>query len=506
MAVGQTTLRLSERSTLVEMRALLLRPAPDNERFGLGPFFRVEPLGLEYVAAGLLAQGQHASVADLRFERLAPLLRRERPDWVGIACTHALDAPAAISTARTVRRLLPETPIVVGGHAAALDPGALLVPEIDAVCTDDAESTVAGLARGLAARAALQSIPGLALRGAGGELVRTSAPEPAPIDAIPLPARSTVDRHRRHYHCVQKLHVWALETARGCPFRCTFCSVPARYGRTLRVRALDWVCRDFETVGDNVFVVDDLFFHPPARSVELARALAARKLRKRWLLVQTRADTVARHADVLGAWRLLADEIDLFFGFESATDGGLDALGKGFGVAEIEQSVSVARRLGYGVTGNFVIDPSWSERDFRALWQLVDRLKLTRVGYTILTPMPGTPLHSAVAPRIVEHDRSRYDMHHAVLEPALGWARFFELFAETWRRNVLGQATARSIWRTLRAVPPTQVPLLLASLWRTRRLFRASAYLAESPVACPASIGTASVADTQQGASAPRRQ
>jgi len=49
------------------MNILLLRPDPGNEQFGLGPFFRVEPLGLEYVAAALLRRGHEVTIADLRF-------------------------------------------------------------------------------------------------------------------------------------------------------------------------------------------------------------------------------------------------------------------------------------------------------------------------------------------------------------------------------------------------------------------------------------------------------
>jgi radical SAM superfamily enzyme YgiQ (UPF0313 family) len=191
---------------------------------------------------------------------------------------------------------------------------------------------------------------------------------------------------------------------------------------------------------------------------------------------------------VLAAWRPLSDEIDLFFGFESPTDQGLSALNKDFGVDEVERGVGAARQLGFGVTGNFVVDPGWTEHDFHCLWELVDRLQLRRVGYTVLTPMPGTALFSELSPRIVDSDRSRYDMHHAVVEPLLGRHRFFELFAETWRRNVLGQKSAGGWWRWLRGVPPAQAGLLLASLWRTQRLFRASAYLAEGPLAAPARI------------------
>ena len=49
------------------MHVLFVRPDPGNERFGLGPFFRVEPLGLEYVAAALRQRGHEPAVVDLRF-------------------------------------------------------------------------------------------------------------------------------------------------------------------------------------------------------------------------------------------------------------------------------------------------------------------------------------------------------------------------------------------------------------------------------------------------------
>ncbi|HEX9689302.1 MAG TPA: B12-binding domain-containing radical SAM protein, partial [Thermoanaerobaculia bacterium] len=65
------------------MRVLLLRPDPGNERFGLGPFFRVEPLGLEYIGAALQQQGHEPTIADLRFgRRVSSWVRRTRPQIV----------------------------------------------------------------------------------------------------------------------------------------------------------------------------------------------------------------------------------------------------------------------------------------------------------------------------------------------------------------------------------------------------------------------------------------
>ena len=86
------------------MRVLLLRPDPGNERFGLGPFFRVEPLGLEYIGAALRARGHEPRIADLRFRPgLDTWIRRTRPQLVGISCLHSLEYDQVRATARAVQ-------------------------------------------------------------------------------------------------------------------------------------------------------------------------------------------------------------------------------------------------------------------------------------------------------------------------------------------------------------------------------------------------------------------
>ena len=461
------------------MQVTLLRPDPGNERFGLGPFFRVEPLGLEYVAAALEAQGAAVEILDGRFENLPRAVARKRAGIVGISCMHALEYERVLDLARAIRSVSPRTFIVVGGHAAAAYPGPLESDAIDAVCVDDGEVVFPALLEALSKGREPAEVPGLRLR-AGDTWVSTPAPEERPeLDAVPSPARDLVARYRNRYHCLLFKPVWLVETARGCPFRCTFCSVWSLYGRTFRERSIDTVIEDMAASGGNVFVVDDLFWNQPERSLALAKALIRRGVRKNWLLVQTRTDLVCRRPDLLEAWRPIARDFDIFFGLESPTDAGLTGLSKDATIQQSVEAARIARSMRYGVTGNFVIDPDWEEENFRQLWSFVAEHGFGRAGYTILTPLPGTDLHANHAALRRDEPWYKYDMHHLLWEPRLGARRFFELYAETWQRSMLNLRGSKRWTDWALQVRPTQIPYLTRVLRRTQHMMRPEAYLAE---------------------------
>jgi radical SAM superfamily enzyme YgiQ (UPF0313 family) len=463
------------------MNVLLLRPVPGNERFGLGPFFRIEPLGMEYIAAALEADGHRVTLADLRFSRsLEVQLRTARPALIGIAAMHALETDAVLALAAEVKRRAPSVFVVVGGHTAAAYPIPFLASGVDAICVDDGERTVPLLARALEQGRPVASVPGLVLPHADEGWMRTAGETGTlRLDDVPLPSRGHVEPWRSKYACLAHRPTWLVETARGCPFRCSFCSIWQLHSRTVRERGVDAVCRDFASVGDHVFVADDLFWHHPSRSHALATELLRRGIRKRWVLVQSRVDLVARHPELLEAWRPFAREFDIFFGLEAATDDGLKGLVKDTTVSRTAEAIAVARGLGFGVTGNFVIDPAWGEADFERLWAFIDRHQLWQAGFTILTPLPGTDYYRQQLPRIRAAHWTEFDMHHLLWEPALGAERFFELYCRTWRRSVLNLSGRKKWHQWLREAKPTDALFLARMLRRTQRMMDPAHYLAE---------------------------
>jgi radical SAM superfamily enzyme YgiQ (UPF0313 family) len=451
------------------MDVLLLRPAPRNERFGL-----------EYIAAALETRGHRTTIVDLRFGgSVERAVMRYRPAVVGVACLHSLEIDDSLEVARRVRRVSPDVFLMLGGHSAAAFPAPLQCPEVNAVAVGDGERLVPEVVEALERGRPLQDVPGLLVNTGSGGFTATPDAEPVSLDEVPLPARNAVASGFRHYACLQYRPTWLVETARGCPFRCSFCSVWPLYQRSYRLRSTDAVCRDFASVGQHVFVADDLFWHQRARSEELALELRRRGIRKEWVLVQTRTDLVANQPELLEAWRPFSDRIDIFFGLEAASDSNLKGLTKDTTLSTTVEAIAVARHYDYGVTGNFVIDPEWDESDFERLWAFVAEHRLGRAGYTILTPLPGTPYYESVRDRIRATEWSQFDMSHLLWEPRLGAQRFFELYCETWRRSVLNLSGSKRWWQWIGEVNPRHALFLARALLRTQRMMDPQYYLKE---------------------------
>jgi hypothetical protein len=151
----------------------------------------------------------------------------------------------------------------------------------------------------------------------------------------------------------------------------------------------------------------------------------------------------------------------------------------------------VARSLDYGVTGNFLVDPAREEHDFEELWDIVTRHVFHRTGFTIRTPLPGTEFYQQLPPVIEGQPWFKFDMSHLLWEPRLCAQRFFELYAETWRRSILNTKGHKKLSEWLRQAHLLKIPHLVRILRHTQRLMNADAYLTEHTAGGPVKASTA---------------
>jgi radical SAM superfamily enzyme YgiQ (UPF0313 family) len=310
-----------------------------------------------------------------------------RPDLVGIT--------AFTSQANRAYQLAAEfrdrgVPVVMGGiHATMCSAEAL--PRVDSVVTGEAEGVwgdvLADFRRG-----------GLKRLYSGQHVDLADVP-PARQDLLP-----------------SSYAFGAIQTTRGCPLNCSFCSVTRFNGREYRLRRIEGVVEEFKSIREKrVLIVDDNLIGTRrehiARAKALFQAMIQAKVRKKWIAQVTinMADdeellTLAAKAGCLG----------VFIGFESPTAAGLAEVGKKLNLAKgrslldqgvprvhslaMKASVRRIQRHGILVAGSFIMGLDTDEPGIgRRIAEAASLYGVDILNTLFLTPLPGTRLWDNMA-------------------------------------------------------------------------------------------------------------
>ena len=190
----------------------------------------------------------------------------------------------------------------------------------------------------------------------------------------------------------------AIQTTRGCPLNCSFCSVTAFNGAHYRQRPIADVVREFQSIRERrVLVVDDnlIGIRPEhiARAKDLFRALAQANLRKEWI-----AQATINFADdeELLALAAKAGCSGVFIGFESPAPEGLREYGGKFNLLkgrDIRASVRHIQRHKILVVGSFIMGLDGDEPGIgKQIAEAARRYGVDNLNVLFLTPLPGTRL------------------------------------------------------------------------------------------------------------------
>ncbi len=433
------------------MRVTLVQP-PQGTRFGFTRILMIEPLGLECVGGALKLHEHEVHLIDLRLEKprvLESHLRQFRPGGVGISCGFTTDVYSTLHTARRVREILPRTTVFVGGHHASLIPGDFLFPgsPVNAVVIGEGEWAGLDLVDALERGDDPGQVPAVAtlanLRTGVGHRNHSNN-----LDDLPLPDRQLTRRYRRWYHHAFDTPSAAVETSRGCPFDCNFCSIWVFYQRRARRRSPERIVEDLAQVQalgeDRVFFTDDIAFLQRDAYEELAHRIRAAGL-KLLYSCETRADLVVKYRDLFKLWKEVGMKT-IFLGIEKVDDNGLDAVRKRTkgGAATNLEAIEILRETGITPMTSLITDPAWGEEDFDRLEEFVRLARLPCPTFTVLTPLPGTELWETSKSRLTTSDYNLFDVMHLVLPSKLPPERFFERLA---RLYCMMDQTTRLTWK-----------------------------------------------------------
>jgi radical SAM superfamily enzyme YgiQ (UPF0313 family) len=326
-----------------------------------------QPLGL-MVLAGLTPPEWHVSIVDENLG-VPDYAAMPRPDLVGITAFTS-QANRAYELAAHFQRL--GVLVVMGGiHATT--------------CADEVSERVDALVTGEAEAVWRQLLDdarhdSLKPRYDGGHPELNDLP-PARHDLLPA-----------------GYFFGAIQTTRGCPLNCSFCSVKAINGTRYRQRPIADVVREMGLIREKaVLVVDDNLIgtraEHTARAKDLFRAMIDADLRKQWI-----AQVTINFADDEELMSLAARAgcRGVFIGFESTTPEGLGELGKKFnlqGDRDFRASVRRIQRHKILVVGSFIIGLDIDGPGIgRRVAETASRYGVNNLNALFLTPIPGTRL------------------------------------------------------------------------------------------------------------------
>jgi len=297
--------------------------------------------------------------------------------------------------------------VILGGPEPRAHAREFLERGADVVVVGEGELTLAELIPGLIdqGEAVYPSIRGIIYLDEEGKLHETAErPKIKKLDDLPWPDRAAIDidaylRAWRRHHGVGSV---SLITARGCPFKCAWCS-HAVYGHTHRRRSPGPVVDEIEWILDRyhpeqLWIADDVFTINPRWTRQWALEMQKRRLRTPYECI-SRADCLTEElSDALrdtGCKRV-------WFGSESGSQRILDAMNRGVTKEEIRTATRICQARGIEV-GLFVM-VGYEGETIQDIEETISHLKETNPDTFLLTvayPIRGTTFHQRLGARLI---------------------------------------------------------------------------------------------------------
>lgn len=354
------------------MKVTLLEPAFNGRGIVKLTGFKILPYGLLQLAS-VTPPDVNVEILDEKVERLPATLAT---DLIGISVFTTANAPRAYELAAQYRRQ--GIPVVMGGvHPSALPQEALRFA--DSVVLGEGEVVWPTVLRDFQWRTLKPLYPAPI-----PTLTRLPSRHPWPLlktDRYPAPT--------------------VLQTTRGCPFGCEFCSVTAFNGKMMRHKQLDQIFQELDELAtvrqsvyarmaDTVFFLDDSFGTDVRFYTTLMQALRDRGTPIRWATQATTA--LAQKPELLN----LAQKsgcVGVLIGFESLSQEALREADKSYRAREYADIIQKLHDHGIGVEGTFIFGFDQDDEGvFERTVEFCQRTRLNVAQFSVLTPLPGTQL------------------------------------------------------------------------------------------------------------------
>jgi radical SAM superfamily enzyme YgiQ (UPF0313 family) len=342
-------------------------------------------------------------------------------DIVGISSITST-ATRAYDLLKEIKKFKKDIVTVTGGPHPTFCPDESLENGFDYAVRGEGEKTIIELLDAINNETDLHQINGLSFKDNGNIIHNEDRKAIDDLDAIPYPDWTLIEGF-------EKINYIPLQTSRGCPYGCKFCSVIKMFGRKYRYRSASNVVGEIKnliemfknTKAKRLFFYDDNFSSNIKRTKDILREIIDSEIDMPTWFAQERLE-ISKDEELLGLMKQTGCK-RLMIGVESTNPKTLIEYKKKQTVSDISTSVAKFHEYGIGIHGMFVLGGENDDIDsIKETMKFIMDNRIDTVQLMVLTPFPGTETYDELKAqnRIFlegpEHWHL-YDGHHVVFQP-----------------------------------------------------------------------------------------
>jgi len=324
------------------------------------------PMGLLYLATYIRSQGYQVKILDalaeeLNWIQIKKRIKKYSPKVIGISVMFTAYYQDALNLSKKIKNNFPDIKIILGGAHVSIDPNTCLQNNfVDFAVFGEGENTLKDLLSNIDNRKKISNINGLIYRL--GKNIKKNPPRELikNIDNIPFPDWSLLKLNKYKFDDGFQMRkpCFIVETSRGCPNHCVYCSAFAVWQHHWRGRSPKNVVDEIEILVKNfgakeIAFFDDTMSLNKIRMIGICNELINRKINIKW----STPNGIAHWTIDKPLLKLMkkAGCYKITFGIESGDPSLRRWIGKPYSLVEAKELTKYANKLGFWTNATNII-------------------------------------------------------------------------------------------------------------------------------------------------------